>query len=198
MFTTEAPAATGGKKLSWRPPQRGLTLIELIIFIVVIGVGLAGITLTYNTVVRHSPDPVVRKQALSIADSLLQEIEQQAFTWCDPQDANVASASNHDACTISQAPLGPQPASESRENTANPFDNVADYAGYRATGDVLFGNAQLRDYSASVTITQVGESAPFTNIPKDAVLRIQVQVVGRGETVTLVGYRTRHAPNAGG
>ena len=60
--------------------QSGLTLIELIIFIVVIGVGIAGITLTYNTVVRHSADPMQRKQALSIAESLLLEIEQQPFT----------------------------------------------------------------------------------------------------------------------
>ena len=43
--------------------QSGLTLIELIVFIVVVGVGIAGITLTYNTVVRHSADPMLRKQA---------------------------------------------------------------------------------------------------------------------------------------
>ncbi|MDR1708963.1 MAG: prepilin-type N-terminal cleavage/methylation domain-containing protein, partial [Candidatus Accumulibacter sp.] len=34
-----------------KPLQRGLTLIELIIFIVVIGVGLVGILAAYNTVV---------------------------------------------------------------------------------------------------------------------------------------------------
>ena len=38
----------------------------------------------------------------------------------------------------------------------------------------------------------------FAALPADAALRIAVTVTGRGETVTLVGYRTRYAPNAAG
>ena len=47
-------------------------------------------------------------------------------------------------------------------------------------------------------ITRAGGVAPFAAFPADAVLRIAVTVVGGGETVTLVGYRTRYAPNAAG
>ena len=46
--------------------QAGLTLVELIVFIVIVSVGLAGILVTYDTVVRHSADPLVRKQALAV------------------------------------------------------------------------------------------------------------------------------------
>ncbi len=74
--------------------QRGLTLVELIVFIVIVSVGLAGILVTYDTVVRHSADPLVRKQALAIAESLLLEIEQQPFTWCDPDDESATTATN--------------------------------------------------------------------------------------------------------
>lgn len=102
-----------------RSPQCGISLIELILFIVIIGVGLAGITVTYNTVVRRSADPMVRKQALAIAESLLLEIEQQAFTWCDPQDANVVTATSAAGCAVAANNQnnvgGPTPASETRE-----------------------------------------------------------------------------------
>src|ERR1035437_6169769 len=57
-----------------KPCQRGFTLIELIIFIVVVSVGLAGILSVMNTVVKSSADPMVRKQTLAIAESLLEEI----------------------------------------------------------------------------------------------------------------------------
>ena len=54
----------------------------------------------YKRQVRHSADPIVRKQALAIAESLLLEIEQQAFTWCDPQDANVVTATSAAGCAV--------------------------------------------------------------------------------------------------
>jgi len=174
-----------------RQRQSGLTLIELIVFIVIVSVGLAGILATYNTVVRGSVDPMVRKQALAIAESLLLEIEQQPFTWCDPNDANVTTATSAAGCAGGTLP-------ESRGDTANPFDNVADYAGYNApAADILGGNA-VNGYAVAVTITQAGGVAPFAGFPADAVLRIAVRVTGRGEDVTLVGFRTRYAPNAAG
>ena len=60
-----------------RSQQRGFTLIELIIFIVVVGAGLAGILSVMNTVVKSSADPMVRKQAIALADSILEEILQK-------------------------------------------------------------------------------------------------------------------------
>jgi MSHA pilin protein MshD len=55
-------------------PQRGFTLIELIIFIVVVAAGLAGILSVMNTVVKSSADPMIRKQTIAIAESMLEEI----------------------------------------------------------------------------------------------------------------------------
>ncbi len=181
--------------------QSGLTLIELILFIVIIGVGLAGILVTYDTVVRRSADPMVRKQALAIAESLLLEIEQQPFTWCDPQDANVTTATSGvvgaGGCDASsQIALAATPG-EARGNNLNPFDNVADYANYIAPASDILGTA-LPGYQVQVTIIQAGGAGVFAALPADAALRIEVTVTGRGETVTLVGYRTRYAPNAAG
>ena len=60
--------------------QRGISLIELIMFIVIIGIGVAGILLVMNQVTGHSADTLVRKQALAIAESMLEEVELQDFT----------------------------------------------------------------------------------------------------------------------
>jgi len=59
--------------------QHGFTLIEVIIFIVVVGAGLAGILSVSNNIVKASADPMVRKQAMALADSILEEILQKDY-----------------------------------------------------------------------------------------------------------------------
>lgn len=184
--------------------QSGLTLIELIVFIVIVSVGLAGILITYDTVVRGSADPMARKQALAIAESLLLEIEQQPFTWCDPQDENVATATSGivgaGGCAMTSQSALAATLGEARGDNTSPFDNVADYAGYNGAASDIMGasSPNLAGYTATVAITQAGGTGAFTGFPTDAVLRIAVTVTGHGENVVLVGYRTRYAPNAAG
>jgi len=60
-------------------PQFGFTLIELIIFIVVVSAGLAGILSVINTTIKSSADPMVCKQAMALADSILEEIMQKEY-----------------------------------------------------------------------------------------------------------------------
>ncbi|MES2948871.1 MAG: prepilin-type N-terminal cleavage/methylation domain-containing protein [Pseudomonadota bacterium] len=62
-----------------RRHQVGFTLIEVIIFIVVVGAGLAGILSVYNTAIKSSADPIVRKQSAALADSILEEILQKSY-----------------------------------------------------------------------------------------------------------------------
>jgi MSHA pilin protein MshD len=194
--------------------QSGVTLIELVVFMVIVSVALVGVLKVLDITNRGSVDPLVRKQALSIAESLLMEIEQQAFTFCDPDDANVSTATSAVACaTTAQDPApstagvitGPFPNTESRYSSTNPFDNVADYGGFIMPGGGCAGICSpgdttplsgLNAYTANVTITRAGAAAPFATFPLDAVLKISVHVTGPANTdVTLTGYRVRYAPN---
>jgi MSHA pilin protein MshD len=190
--------------------QLGVTLIELIVFIVIVSVAIAGVLKALQVANRDSVDPLVRKQAMSIAESLLQEVEQQPFTFCDPDDANAGVATSNAGCTTSQdkgggALTSPSPSTESRYDNSNPLDNVADYGGFTMPGDGCSGIclpgdstplAGLVGYNASIAITRAGGVAPFSAMPLDAVLKIIVTVTGPANTiVTLTGYRVRYAPN---
>ncbi len=189
--------------------QRGVTLVELIVCMVVISVALAGVLKTLEVVNRGSSDPMISKQALAIAESLLTEIEQQPFTYCDPDDSNAGIATSASMCSNSQDKGGaalssPTPTSESRYDATNPFDNVADYGGFTMPDASCSGIcnpgsttpiANLAGYSASVTITRAGGAAPFASLAADAALKISVQVTGPANTtVKLTGYRVRYAP----
>ena len=61
--------------LGLQSSERGTSLVELIMFIVIVSVALAGILLVMNVTTRGSVDPLIHKQALAIAESLLEEVE---------------------------------------------------------------------------------------------------------------------------
>jgi MSHA pilin protein MshD len=178
--------------------QRGLSLIETVIFIVVLGIGIAGLAVLYNQLTLASVDPLVRKQAVAIASSLMEEIQLRPFTFCDPDDAAVFTAMAPGDCTTQEG-IGP----EGPETRYGPtfFDNVSDYAGppdmigsiLDITGATITG---LSGYSAQVRIATAGGDFPAA-IPPDEALRITVTVTGPANTqVVLQGYRLRYAPNS--
>ncbi|MDM7323014.1 MAG: prepilin-type N-terminal cleavage/methylation domain-containing protein [Gammaproteobacteria bacterium] len=53
---------------------RGFTLIELIVAIVVLAAGLAGIMLVFTQTVARSADPMLQQQAVALAEGYLDEI----------------------------------------------------------------------------------------------------------------------------
>lgn len=191
--------------MSIRHKQCGISLIELILFIVIVGVALAGILLVMNVTTRGSADPLVHKQALAIAESLLEEVELMPFTFCDPDDANAASAmAAAGACAAAaneeSAMIGPE-AGETRYSTATPFDNVSDYHGFAmnaGTGGILdvtgtLVSTALNGYAATVAVT----ASTLPNIAAGDALLITVTVTGPdGLPVAVEGMRTRYAPRA--
>lgn len=189
-----APAERSAKR------QHGLTLIELIVFIVIVGVALAGVLTVLNHTTRHSADPMIRKQALAIAEAILEEVMLQPFTWCDPDDANAATAMASTACTggtggandESRPPLGPE-AGETRTSTTTPFDNVSDYNGLITTTNIAGGGPAL--YTARVDVKGAILNGVGNGATDSAALLITVDVIAPGETIRVEGFRTRHSPN---
>jgi len=143
--------------------QRGFTLIELIIFIVVVSAGLAGILSVMNATVASSADPMVRKQTVAIAESLLEEILLKEYT---------------------------NPAGGYSGTNRIQFDDVSDYAGYTSTGIVDMVGVAVPGLSAyNISSVTVADSADLTGV---SAKKITVKVTGPGGDISLIGYRANY------
>jgi len=143
--------------------QQGVTLIELIVAMIVISVALGGVLLVMNYTTARSADPVLRHQALAIAEAYMEEITLKNFA----------------------DPGGPP------ETGRADYDNVADYNGLADSGaHDQNGNAVtgLENYSVTVAVTSASFGSPTVNG-----LQIVVTVTDpAGESLTLTGYRANY------
>jgi MSHA pilin protein MshD len=180
--------------------QAGLSLIELIIFIVVVSVAVAGVLKVLELTVRNSADPLIRKQALAIAESLLEEVQLQPFTFCDPNDSAATTATSTAACTILEPGAGTLQG-ENRYTAGAPYNNVIDYDGFNTS---TYAPAGMRDILGALIPALAGYQAVISvvptalgSIPAAESLLITVTVTGPANTsVRLQGFRTRYAPNS--
>ncbi|MES2161581.1 MAG: type II secretion system protein [Pseudomonadota bacterium] len=179
--------------MSFKPPrhrQSGVSLIELVMFIVIVGIALVGVLRMFDIGARASPDPMRRKQALAIAEGMMEEVRLAHFTFCDGNDPKAELPTTQSAadCTNAEGP-GPE------TGNVRPYDNVNDYGGpYSADAA---GNPFPTGYAVNVTVVQDGTfGAAGALVPSDAALRITVVVTYGADTVTLDGYRTRYAPRS--
>lgn len=151
--------------------QRGSSLIELIMFIVIVSVALAGILLVMNTTTQGSADPLLRKQALAAAYSLLEEVELQDFI-----------AASGVTTAVTQA------------NRASATHIVNNYNGFATSGvfamtDAASASAVLPNYNVSVTVAP----APLGTIAAGSAVQIDVTVsASNGEAITATGYRAAY------
>ena len=190
--------------------EAGLTLIEMIVFILVVSIGLTGVLLVMNKTTSRSSDPLVRKQALAIAEGLLEEVQLMPFTYCDADDAHVATAqaatvnaSDPAQCASSADAIGPE-AGETRYSVSTPFDHVGDYDGFDTTTatppgvrDITNSQAGPAGYAASVSVQQLALGNAGFTVPAAGALLVTVSVTGPGnESVRLQGYRTRYVPRS--
>jgi len=160
-----------------RSDQHGLSLIELIMFIVIVSVGVLGILSVLNVTVRNSADPMIRKQVLAVADAMLEEVLTKDFS--------------NPAGGFTPATPG-NPTQAERPN----FDDVDDYnmtgawnwTGVRSLLDTSTSIMGLASYTVTVTVAD----AALNGIAAANSKAVTVTVTGGNETVTLVGYRTNY------
>jgi MSHA pilin protein MshD len=152
-----------------RPPRRaragGFTLPEMLLALVVIGVGLAGVLTAFATVARGSADPVVQRQMLAIAEELLEEIQLRPY----------AAAANASPAGCGRAE----------------FNDIGDYHGYATSAQVCMLDGTpitaLTGYSVAVSVQ------PGTLGGVAAARRITVTVTRGAQSLRLTGWRTDFA-----
>ena len=163
------------KPTTSRLRQSGLSLIELIMFIIIVSIGLAGILLVMNVTVKSSADPMLRKQAVAMAEAILDEV--LAKEYANPALGFVETDFNFCAGR-------PQ------------YDDVGDYNCFDGTpaSAIILGSSTLGaapilaliGYSATVA---VAAPAPVASAP---MRQVTVTVTGGGETIQIIGYRANY------
>jgi MSHA pilin protein MshD len=145
--------------------ERGATLIELVISIVVIAIAASAVLGVLSASVGRSADAMVLSQAVAIAEAYLEEISRKPFLDPDGVDGEAA-----------------RPA----------FDDVDDYHGLVDNGARdQFGSAlaPLSQYTVTVAVTP---STALAGVPQVDAERIDVRVTYPGNgAVALTGYKTR-------
>jgi MSHA pilin protein MshD len=142
---------------------RGISLPELIFFIVVVGVGLAGVLTVFSSTISKSADPLPRKQALAVAESLIEEISLKNF----------ANPAGGDSGTDRQS-----------------FDDVDQYHLYASTGvKSADGTAVpgLGSYNAAVTVA----AAAFSDGVPAKLITVTIAAPD-GQSYSLSAYRTNY------
>lgn len=147
-----------------------MTLIELVIAIVIIAVGLAGVLTVFSTVVKHSADPMVQKNMLAIAEELMEEIVNKPYS-----------------------PVTSPPATGCASRTG--FTTIWYYNGYSTTNQICDASGSpipgLTGFSVSVAVA--ADAATFSGNGVTAASKITVTVTHGSQSISLVGWRTNYA-----
>lgn len=167
MFTPEG---------ALRRRYSGFSLVEALLFIVIVSVALAGVLSVMNFTTLHSADPLIRKQAIVVAESLLEEIMQHNFSNPIGGFGGVASQANR--------PL---------------FDDIGDYNGFATTGIFPIDSATpipaLARYNAAVRVADTALGPAGAQIPAASVKLITVTITGPDNVpIMLSGYRSAYGP----
>lgn len=176
--------------------SQGLSLIELLLFIVVVSIALTAMLRVFITATTASANPMILRQQLAIAESLLREVQLMPFTWCDPTgDPNVGTATAASDCTMQVEALGPE-AGQTRYGP-NYFNNVNDYAGFSMSGIRDLSNTAIAGLTGYAAQVAVAPGALDSIGSTGEALKITVTVTAPdSSSLVLQGWRTRYAPNA--
>lgn len=152
--------------------QRGFSLIELIVTIVVTAIALTALSMGLLTASRNSVDPIVSMRAATLAQAYLDEILSKRF---DEQNGNGGvtrcGEPSQPACTVVMA-------AESGETRAT-FDDVDDYNGLNETPPAdAFGVTQSNydGFRVQVSVNYAGNEFSGFGIAQNSTKKITVTV----------------------
>jgi MSHA pilin protein MshD len=180
--------------------QRGATLIELVMAIVVFSIALITLIVLTSQSTGRSADPMIQEQAVAIAQAYLEEISQKEF--CDPDydtDSNPLTRDCPTSCTGSVCQAGGcRNNGSSQEATRDLYDDICDYNGLSnngavdQNGDPVNG---LSQYHVSVQVEDdntVDINGLTGDTGKAALITVTVTHPAMPDAVKLSAFRTNY------
>lgn len=150
----------------------GFSLIEAIVFILIVSIALVGVLSVMNLTTQRSADPLIRKQAIAVAESMLEEVALHDFA-------------------VTSAPVAPIQANRQS------FDDIGDYDNFTTSGiypiDSVTPIPGLTAYTVLVTVAPAVLGPAASQIAAANARLITVTVTAPdGVSVVLAGYRTAY------
>lgn len=150
---------------------KGVTLIELMVFIIIVSVALAAMIAAFNFYVSNSVDPIVQLRALECAQAKMDEIIARKFD--------------------ESSPTGGIPACGSAEVGAVACNGISVDSDFDDIGD-FNGQVDNSNPDCAITVSVVAAGAELS-IANDQVRRVTVNVVSPlGGNATLSSYRANY------
>ncbi|MDX1588763.1 MAG: type II secretion system protein [Oleiphilaceae bacterium] len=172
-LVNHVPTATGSQ-------QRGVTLVELVLTIVIISVAVAGVVGAFALVTGRSGDPLLQSRATALGQLYLDEILARDFDRATPLGGGRVPEGEVDCVMDSGGD------SEERDSyrSVGLFNNLTEAPPQLVTAEQ---NALYRNFRVSVTVVCAGDEVGLA--PENA-KRIDVTVEdGRGQSTVTSSYR---------
>ena len=198
--------------------ETGFTLIETVVFIIVVSVGLTGVVLMFTQTAGNSHEPLLREKALTVAKATMDEICSRRWDENTPlgggcvETASAACSTycgglDDAQCVASKCQLvgpgncqpsasvsaDPPPGPETGETRQN-FDDVDDYKGLDVAPPEDDEGNELSGYDGDYRVTASVEkpATAWNGIPAEDVRRIIVTVAYDGGRIRLSSYRVNY------
>lgn len=159
--------------------QRGATLVELVITIVIISIAIAGVVGAFALITGRSADPLNQTRAVSLAQLYMDEILSRRY------DDNTVPGGvpKHNGCSI-----------VAEEAQRRDYDDVDDYnviddsVPANADGDSL--GAAYSGFRVSVRVSCAGDEV---GLPTDEAKRVDITIIDpSGQSYRFTAYRANY------
>jgi len=167
--------------------ERGFSLIETVIAIVIIGIALAGVVAVFFQNIQEGSRPLLETRGIELGQAMMDEILLKRWDEDTPLGGG--------RIPTAQANIG----TEGTETTRTDFDDVDDYNGYSdgIPGEPLKNelgediSTEFTGYSRSVTVDFFKPSGAPAGIPTNDYKRVRVQVTTpMGESFVFTAIKT--------
>ncbi|VAX08156.1 MSHA pilin protein MshD [hydrothermal vent metagenome] len=133
----------------------GVTLIEMVIFIVIVGIAVTAVLSVYINVGRTGADPLVRIRGIELGQSMIEEILLKAYDHSTPLGGGCVQFSANSRCTSGTSASAESAADFDDGESRDTFNDVDDYHNIAYCGD----NVTAADAACSTACTPMLDDA---------------------------------------
>ena len=139
------------------PRQKGTTLIELVMTIVIISVAIAGVVGAFSLIAGRSADPLNQTRAVALSQLYMDEILAKQFADESPIGGGAVDKTKADCLNIGVDDIDVDDESRSTFNDVDDYDVLDDYPPKNSEEDSLNGYSSFRvSVSVKCDGTEVG------------------------------------------